>query len=327
MNKFVRIIRDGEYTDYTPQDLIHNDVNKFSGWKCSAGSEGLFIDWDGSVWPATCEVGRKNYYLGSLKDEHPIKLLNEYIDCYHNYCPCLVEIYLPKYKSSKNELNEIKEGAVDLSDFSAVTRASKFDRDRKYIMWAFGRKCNFSCSYCDDNSHSKLDSDLVELAAVTKALEYAERFREGKPLMWSFTGGEPTINPLFLGLVKNLSNKGDVITVATNGSAPSEYYAELAKYANINISVHFEFLKPEKLRRITESIISSQPHWFGLNFMIMPGKAELTYSYASILSDIPKFKETATVHFDILRKKNTGIYEIYSEQDMQIINKLKLGEY
>jgi len=172
-----------------------------------------------------------------------------------------------------------------------------------------------------------LDRDLVERKAIEKAIDYSNKFRDSKPLMWSFTGGEPTINPLFLDLVKTLSARGDVITVATNGSASSEYYAELAKYANINISVHFEFLKPEKLRRVSESIISSNPHWFGLNFMIMPGKAKTTYSYASLLSEIPNFKEKTTVHFDILRKKNTGIYEIYSDEDMELIKKLKAGEY
>lgn len=326
-NKFVRIVKEGDYTDYTPQDLIYADVNKFRGWKCSAGSEGLFIDWDGMVWPATCEVGKDRYLLGSLKDDKPIKLLNEYINCYHEYCPCLIEIYLPKYQNEVKELLEIKEGSVNLVDFSAVTRASEFDRDRKYIMWAFGRKCNFSCSYCDDNSHSKLESDLVSLAAIQKAVDYADQFRNGKSLMWSFTGGEPTINTLFLDLVKTLSSKGDIITVATNGSASTEYYTELAKYANINISVHFEFLKPEKLRRVSEAIIAAKPNWFGLNFMIMPGKAQTTFSYASLLSTIPQFKESCTVHFDLLRKKNTGIYEIYSNEDIELIEKLKLGNY
>jgi len=326
-NKFVRIIKDGYYKDYIPQDLIYNDLNKFKNWKCSAGTEGLFIDWDGNVYPATCEVGRSGYLLGSIKDDKPIRLLKNYIDCNHKYCPCLVEIYLPKYKTIIKELDEIAEGEIELDEFNAVTRASEFDRGRKYIMWAFGRKCNFSCSYCDDNSHSKLDSDLVELNHIKKTLAYANEFRQDKSLMWSFTGGEPTINTNFLALVKELYSINDVITVATNGSASNEYYLELSKYANINISVHFEFLKPEKLRRVSDTIISSNPHWFGLNFMIMPGTAKKTYDYISSLSTISNFKQKTTVHFDLLRKKNTSIYEIYSEEDIYMINKLKLGEY
>lgn len=327
MNKFVRTIKDGKYEDYTPHDLIYNNINKFRGWKCSAGSEGLFIDWDGNVWPATCEVGRKQNLLGSLKDDIPIKLLENYITCAYEYCPCHLEIYLPKFKNDKNQLNEIQPGNVTLNDFDAISRASEFDKVRKYIMWAFGRKCNFSCSYCDDHSHSKLDSDLVNEKSIKKALEYADRFRDGKLLIWNFTGGEPTINPLFLDLVKTLYDKGDHITIATNGSASKEYYTELAKYANINISVHFEFLKPEKLRRVAEAVLSLNPEWFGINFMVMPGKAHLTYSYASLLSEIPDFKNKTKVNFDILRKKNTAIYELYSDDDMKLINKLKSGDY
>ena len=325
--KFVRIIKDTEYTDYTPQDLIHSDANKFGGWKCSAGSEGLFIDWDGRVWPATCEVGKDRYYLGSVVDSKPIKLLNEYIDCYHTYCPCLVEIYLPKYKSNLNELTEIKEGAVELSSFDAVTRASKFDRDRKYIMWAFGRKCNFSCSYCDDNSHSKDDKDIVPKHAIEKIKQYSDEYRNGKQIMWSFTGGEPTINSLFLPFVKELHAKGDIITVATNGSASGDYYNDLAQVSNINISVHFEFLKPEKLRRVAQRILEVNPDWFGLNFMIMPGQAETCLKYIEALKDLPNFKTYTKLHFDMLRIKNTDTYELYSDRDRELINILQSGNY
>lgn len=325
MSKFVRIIENGIFEDYSPQDLIHNDVNQFKNWKCSAGSEGLFIDWDGIVWPATCEIGKEQSKLGSLKDNNPIKLLEDYITCNHKYCPCLVEIYLPKYKKLKKQLSETQLGNVNLKKFSAVTRASEFDRDRKYIMWAFGRKCNFSCSYCDDNSHSKLDQDLVTEFSIEKALQYAEQFRQGKSIMWSFTGGEPTINPLFLDLVKYLKAKGDTITVATNGSASHEYYNELAQVANINISVHYQFLKPAKLRKVCTTIVNAKPDWFGLNFMIMPGMAETTYKYFEQVKDIPGFLSNTTLNFDILRKKNTELYEIYSQKDMDLIKKLQTG--
>ena len=313
--------------DYTPQDLVHSDTNKFLRWKCSAGSEGLFIDWDGAVWPATCEVGRDRYYLGSANDTLPIKLLDEYINCYHNSCPCLVEIYLPKYKNNVTELEEAREGNVTLTDFNAVTRASKFDRDRKYIMWAFGRKCNFSCSYCDDNSHSKNDKDIVSEHAIQKIKEYSDRYRNDKQIMWTFTGGEPTINSLFLPFVKKLHSKKDIITVATNGSASGDYYNELAQVANINISVHFEFLKPEKLRRVAERILEVKPDWFGLNFMIMPGQAETCWKYIEALKDVPNFKTHTKLHFDMLRIKNTGNYELYSDCDKELINILQSGKY
>lgn len=327
MNKFVRIIKDTEYTDYTPQDLVHSDTNKFAGWKCSAGSEGLFIDWDGKVWPGTCEVGRDRYYLGSIVDDKPIKLLEEYITCYHKTCPCLVEIYLPKYKNDSRDLAQVKEGNVLLTDFNAVTRASDFDRDRKYIMWAFGRKCNFSCSYCDDNSHSKDDKDLVPEAAIQKVKDYSDQYRAGKQLMWSFTGGEPTINSLFLPFVKELHTLGDIITVATNGSASGDYYYKLAQVANINISVHFEFLKPEKLRRVASRILEVKPDWFGLNFMIMPGQAETCLQYIDAIKDLPNFKTHTKLHFDMLRIKNTGDYEPYSGRDKELINNLQSGNY
>lgn len=325
MNKFVRIIKGSEYSDYTPQDLIHADKNRFKNWSCSAGVEGIFIDWSGDVWPATCSTGNTKYKLGSVNDASEIKILQEYINCDYEYCPCLIEIYLPKYKVKPQ--HTLQEGNVLLENFHAIDRASKFDRDRKYIMWAFGRKCNFSCSYCDDVSHSKDDKDLVSQEAIDKMLQYAKLYRNGKPIMWSFTGGEPTINPRFLDFVKTLKEEGDIITVATNGSQGGEYYSELSKYANINISVHFEFLKPEKLRKVAEKILERTPDWFGLNFMIMPGKAELCLQYIEMLKTISNFKKNTNLHFDILRVKNTSHYEFYSDEDKRIINLLQSGDF
>lgn len=327
MSTFARIIKENIYKDYAPQDLIQENVIRFKGWKCSAGTEGLFIDWSGEVWPATCVVHNQKYRLGSIYDDYPIQLLEDYITCQSNICPCLVEIYLPKYKIDPISLVENSPGNVSLSDFDAITRASDHDRNRKYIMWAFGRKCNFSCSYCDDHSHSKDDNDLVTKKAIEKVTEYSDRFRQGKSLMWSFTGGEPTINPLFFDFVKFLYNKGDTITVASNGSQHSSYYAELSRYANLNISVHFEYLKPSKLSKIVTDVINNQPTWFGLNFMIMPGKVDKCIEYVTELKKISNFKERTNVHFDILRVKNTDVFEIYANEELEMIKKLQAGEY
>ena len=326
MTKLVRIIKDEIYQNYSPQEIIQNNANKFNGWSCSAGSEGLFIDWDGNIWPGTCATGKQKYIMGNIHDNNPIKLFKEYITCEWEYCPCLVEIYLPKYKNSVEQLTETTEGNVSISDFDAVTR-SRSDRNRKYIMWAFGRKCNFSCSYCDDVSHSKDDKDIVPENAIKKITEYSNNYRNGKQIMWSFTGGEPTINSLFLPFVKELHSKKDIITVATNGSASGDYYNELAQVANINISVHFEFLKPEKLRRVAERILEVKPEWFGLNFMVMPGQAEICRKYIEAIKDLPNFKTHTKLHFDMLRKKNTDTYELYSAQDKELINILQSGNY
>ena len=324
MIKLVRIIKDNNYTDYSPQDLIQKDLNKFAGWKCSAGSEGLFIDWDGNIWPGTCFVGHNDYLMGNINNTESIKLHDSYITCKFKMCPCLLEIYLPKYKGSINNLIESQESNTNTIDenFTAISRASDFDRGTKYIMWAFGRKCNFSCSYCDDVSHSKLDSDLVTYEAIQKVKKYAELYRQNKPIQWSFTGGEPTINKYFLELVKELKEMGDTITVATNGSASSEYYAELAQYANINISVHFEFLKAAKLKKVTSAIIESNPDWFGLNFMAMPGNVEKCYDYYNELLSIKDFAQTVNCHFDMLRVKNEDEYHYYSDNDIKLLQEL-----
>jgi len=81
------------------------------------------------------------------------------------------------------------------------------------------------------------------------------------------------------------------------------------------------------LRRVAERILESQPDWFGLNFMIMPGQGETCLKYIEALKDLPNFKTHTKLHFDMLRIKNTGNYELYSNRDKELINILQSGNY
>ena len=61
--------------------------------------------------------------------------------------------------------------------------------------------------------------------------------------------------------------------------------------------------------------------------MIMPNKAEKCYSYIEVLKDLPNFKERTQLHFDILRIKNTGNFEMYSQEEMSMITDLQTGKF
>lgn len=75
-------------------DVIKKHLNQFKDWRCSAGIESLMINWDGTVYRATCRVGGS---LGNIytKDFHVPK---EYVQCTRNWCTCAADIPLTKIK-------------------------------------------------------------------------------------------------------------------------------------------------------------------------------------------------------------------------------------
>ena len=76
--------------------LIANKLTKFKGWYCNIGKNRLCIWHDGSIYPANCLTAKK-YYLGNINDSEIIKL-NGAI-CENDYCGCLPDVKVPKWKT------------------------------------------------------------------------------------------------------------------------------------------------------------------------------------------------------------------------------------
>jgi hypothetical protein len=82
-------------------DVIKLHMNKFKGWKCSAGIESLMINWDGDVHRATCRVGGSlgNIYQGTfLQPVDPVI-------CDRNFCTCAADIPLTKVDEQVQEIS------------------------------------------------------------------------------------------------------------------------------------------------------------------------------------------------------------------------------
>lgn len=111
------------------------------------------------------------------------------------------------------------------------------------VDWYIGKRCNFSCSYCVDYLHD-YTSPHVPLENMTKLVDLIYE-REGDNVLWSLTGGEPTLNPKFLDLCAYIKNKGrKYISVTTNGSRTLEYHKQMFDLVDgITQSFHFEFME------------------------------------------------------------------------------------
>jgi len=78
--------------DYEGHEIILQGKNKFSGWKCWAGLDGVNIDMWGNLYRADCQYG------GALGNLERYKLPKEELVCGKTVCSCLSDIYIRKEK-------------------------------------------------------------------------------------------------------------------------------------------------------------------------------------------------------------------------------------
>jgi organic radical activating enzyme len=76
--------------EYAGHEIILQGKNKFSGWKCWAGIDGVNIDMWGNLYRADCQYG------GALGNLERYKLPEKEIVCGKSVCSCLSDIYIRK---------------------------------------------------------------------------------------------------------------------------------------------------------------------------------------------------------------------------------------
>lgn len=108
------------------------------------------------------------------------------------------------------------------------------------IAWTLGDVCNYECSYCPFNTGRFIPPDSERIKEVSEIIiEHYEQF--DKACHFHFTGGEPTIIPNFISVLRTLHNRYCKINLASNGFPPLEWW-EMAKPTldTVHISVHLE---------------------------------------------------------------------------------------
>lgn len=122
------------------------------------------------------------------------------------------------------------------------------------VDWYVGKRCNFDCSYCVDYLHDN-SSPHVPLANMKKFVDFVNE-KSGSNVLWSLTGGEPTLNPEFESICEYIRLKGSSnISITTNGSRTAKYYIQLFEQLDhITLSLHFEHIAPKSLSYVEKVI-------------------------------------------------------------------------
>ena len=143
------------------------------------------------------------------------------------------------------------------------------------VDWYIGKRCNFACSYCVDYLHD-YTSPHVPLENMKKLVDLIYE-KEGDNVLWSLTGGEPTLNPKFLDLCAYIKDKGrKYISVTTNGSRTLKYHKDLFDLVDgITQSFHFEFME-HRIDEYIEKFIELDKYRQELNEKRDPGEPKKT---------------------------------------------------
>jgi MoaA/NifB/PqqE/SkfB family radical SAM enzyme len=168
------------------------------------------------------------------------------------------------------------------------------------VSWLLGRYCNYRCSYCWTHGRSeKKDHRPIELCLKTiDSIKEQARSRGFNKFHFSLSGGEPTLHPGYLGIMKYLLNDvhADYTSVhmTTNLSRNLPWldrYAEIAKQfdrASVTASFHGEYINTEhKLQTFITKLLFLQHNYINVtvNMVMVPERFDELYNIASKFYD------------------------------------------
>ena len=104
-------------------------------------------------------------------------------------------------------------------------------RTTRIVEWRLSNVCNFDCSFCPsifkDGSKRFLDYEVY-----TSTIDRLIKDDPTKTVWFQFTGGEPTLYPQLIELLKYIKDRGGYTSMISNGSRTIRWWKELAE-ANV----------------------------------------------------------------------------------------------
>ena len=280
---------------YIDAETVHTtSKNNWLGWHCSIGINSIYIDFDGGVWRGTCKVGgyQGNVNVVTGLDNGIALKKGTWVTCTKDLCSCGADMGPPKVKrvqaiqeyfptlDSRIKIKLLNKKSLDTIN-PEIVYAKDFYR-HKLVAWDLGRRCNFECWYCSENSHN-LYEPLKNLESLKNAYNNLKKYWAGEgKIKFSFTGGEPAVYKDYLSFVKFLRTEGHTISTTTNGSSTEKYYSELAFYSNITFSIHLRYVESLGLDRFLNAVKGAisgnnpdRKNWIGVRIMLEPGYKDL----------------------------------------------------
>lgn len=216
----------------------------------------------------------------------------DYATCKFDKCGCGADIFLSKAKNDHYaQLLDVTKngyaGTTRVDNFTDTINddiaAVEMNFEIPYqILWDISRRCNYDCAYCWPSVHNNKE-EFPSYETVISAIDMAiDKWSHGKQIRWNFGGGEPTMHPRFIDILKHLKNRGQWVLITTNGSRSTKFWKEAVTYVNsVIMSAHFasmDMYKGNEDRFIENCKIIMDhhdrvdgDHWIEIKLMTPPG--------------------------------------------------------
>jgi len=191
-------------------------------------------------------------FIGNI--DEGFQLPTSWYDCAWKSCACGADVILSKHQKPEHQhllavtnqgwhgRDSTKQNLLDTID-EPVAVEMNFQIPYQ-ILWDLGRRCNYDCSYCWSYVHNRTDPHKDYHVLIQTVDKIINEWSKGETIRWNFGGGEPTLHPQFLDLLKHLKTKNQWTMVTSNGTRDHRYWAEAVKNLNsINLSAHFDGLR------------------------------------------------------------------------------------
>ena len=146
----------------------------------------------------------------------------------------------------------IKTSVVGRSASSGSKLYDSFGRKHNYLRMSLTERCNLRCVYCmpEEGVTLTADSNLPTLEERSRLLEtFIDRFGVDK---LRFTGGEPTISPHLLPLVKLAKEKGvKNIGITSNGLVLERHLEKLVDAGMNSVNISLDTTCPKKFAKLS----------------------------------------------------------------------------
>jgi organic radical activating enzyme len=266
-NMLLVLTHDNKIKTSQTQYLIKNNVTLFLEWRCEVFDHTKTI---------TSQLGTTGYTACGNKSR----------TCDVAICACPTDINLPK-AINKDTLVNFRELVSNITKYSIIEDYNVdtdgdiiacgvyglLQNNRFVVDWNLLRRCNFSCTYCAPDIHD-LDSGFPSLIQYKKEFEEIE-VPPGREIHFNLNGGEPTLHPNILDIVKMCKKRGTV-ELLSNGTASIKLYNELLEHTKINISLHHELINEKHMQKFID--------------IALLGKGQLVFKYFNTF-DEEKFKK------------------------------------
>ena len=237
----------------------------FKGWYCPIDTEVFTINPDGTINSGIC----KNVVHTTIKEpwwsltELKINSNSNHACIFKdNSCSCDSDLYVTKAINKDTWEWFVNNKPKDNTKLLEITKEDKIiamerrTESSQEIHFSIGKRCNFNCSYCPpEEVHDNYSPDIL-MSVYKRTLGLLEPYtRENKKLF--ITGGEPTLNPNLLNMVKYALEDLNYpyLVINTNGTATLPNMIRLLQHSHkisLYISLHPEFTKEILIKKVAK---------------------------------------------------------------------------